>query len=106
MKSADTRGKTARATSSASSASWAECSRPRAVSASSLSDCIPMESRLTPASAKAFSLAASTLVGLASMVISASSLRVKTDLAASITLAMVPGSISDGVPPPMKILLR
>jgi hypothetical protein len=59
---------------------------------------------LTPAARKPWNRSASTLVGLASSVISASAATVQWRATASSTAATVAGCINDGVPPPMKIV--
>ena len=63
-----------------------------------------MDNRLAPASRKDFNRSASTLVGLASMVISISGMQSKISWAAVIILPMVSGAIKEGVPPPKKIV--
>jgi len=62
-----------------------------------------METRLTPAWRNAANRPASTLVGLASRVISISSAGWKALVASSISAATVSGCIRLGVPPPKKM---
>jgi len=61
--------------------------------------------RFTPALRKPANLPASTEVGLASSVISMSGANGQCRAARSMTAATVSGAISDGVPPPKKMLV-
>ena len=60
---------------------------------------------MTPAARNAWNRLASTDVGLASRVISTAPLTGQCPPTAAIRSATVPGSISDGVPPPKKMLV-
>src|SRR5919198_4476651 len=93
-----------RAIATASSASCAECNRPSALSAASSSACTPSETRLMPAARKLRKRVASTLVGLASRLTSTSPAIGQCRATASMTAPTVAGCISDGVPPPKKIV--
>ena len=97
------RGKSRRAVSSAATACSTECCRPSRASASGSRLCTPSETRFTPAARNAANRPASTLVGLASSVISMSGSGSNAALASAIRAATVSGSIRLGVPPPKKI---
>tara|TARA_B110000908_G_scaffold70971_1_gene85613 strand:+ start:15398 stop:15625 length:228 start_codon:yes stop_codon:yes gene_type:complete len=66
---------------------------------------MPSDTRLTPALEKSSNFPASTLVGLASRVISISLSMEKRLDNLLITVSTVVADINDGVPPPKKILL-
>ena len=89
----------------ATTASSAECSRPRKRSAAASSACTPSETRFTPAWARAANLPASTEVGLA--------LERYFDVGRGIPQGaraldarhpLLSGDINEGVPPPKKIV--
>src|SRR5438445_167389 len=90
--------------SMAATASSTECSRPRKPSAAGSNACTPSETRLTPVSVNAAKRPASTEVGLASSVISSSAAVSHNALTRPTTAPAVAGSISEGVPPPKKIV--
>ena len=66
---------------------------------------MPSETRLTPAARKAAKRPASTEVGLASRLISASSARSQRWAMRAMTAATVSGAMSEGVPPPKNTLV-